>query len=77
MDIKALSEEERRERESLRNLILHHTNTLEEVREARRRLRDWLSRHPDDYPLLGGRGDAVHVGECPQRHKSINAPGGN
>ncbi|MEW6505171.1 MAG: hypothetical protein AB1457_14510 [Chloroflexota bacterium] len=53
MDIKALSEEERRERESLRNLILHHTNTLEEVREARRRLRDWLSRHPDDYPLLG------------------------
>ena len=44
--------EEEKEREQLRELILY-AKTLDEVREARRRLRAWLKFHPDDKRLLG------------------------
>lgn len=47
-----MDEKERKEREELRRLVLH-ARTLEEVKEARRRLSLWLKRHPDDKQLLG------------------------
>ncbi len=47
-----MNEEEREEREKLRKEVLF-AKTLNEVVEARRKLRAWLRRHPDDKQLLG------------------------
>lgn len=40
------------EREQIRQLILR-AKTLDEVKEARKKLAAWLRRHPDDKQLLG------------------------
>jgi|GEM_PF-2312976 hypothetical protein len=47
-----MNEEEIKEREQLRQFVLH-AKTLDEVKEARKRLSSWLKRHPDDKQLLG------------------------
>lgn len=44
--------DEKAEREEIRHMVLY-AKTLDEVREARRRLSDWLKRHPEDKQLLG------------------------
>lgn len=47
-----MNPEEEKEREEISRLILR-AKTLDEVREARKKLIQWLKRHPDDRQLLG------------------------
>lgn len=47
-----LSPEEEKERAQLRAYMMS-AKTLAEVKEARRRMREWLEHHPDDFQILG------------------------
>lgn len=56
------------EREQLRQLILR-AKTLDEVKEARKKLAAWLKRHPDDKQLLG-EGESLVMLESALKMKS-------
>ncbi len=56
------------EREQLRQLILR-AKTLDEVKEARKKLAAWLKRHPDDKQLLG-EGESLVMLEMALKKKS-------
>lgn len=62
-----LTEKEKQEREEISNLMMR-ARTLEDVQNARRRLLDWLKRHPDDARLLG-EGEGLRMIEAALRIK--------